>query len=501
MKTDSLSSAECQTSGNSFKKLSVLMPIYNERWTLREIVERVMNVSIPVELELIAVDDQSTDGSWELLQELAAQDSRIHITRHEKNSGKGTGIRTALAKATGDIIVIQDADLEYDPAEYNLLLAPILSGKADAVFGSRFAGHTRRVLYFWHSLINKGLTTFSNLLNDLNLTDMETCYKMVRADVLKQLRLQSNTFTLEPEITARLAQWGARIYEVPISYHGRTHAEGKKIKAIDGIKAVWQMLKCKFWDTQFTDHSGFYILNSVSRANEYSKWMLEQVKPYLGKRVLEAGSGIGNLSSMLLKRERLVLTDYEDIYIDKLSERFGRYQNVRINKSDLTSTASYDQWSQEKLDTVLCTNVLEHLEPDQQVLNSFENVLEPGGHCVIVVPAGRWLYTVMDKELGHYRRYTEKDLAAKMEEAGLEVVFSHRFCKLGSLSWAFSGHVMRNKHLSPRQMVWFDRILPVAKLLDKVLPFKGMSLIMVGQKPNVIRHKAFTPQEQVRKAA
>ncbi len=481
--------ATCDDSGETpsaeCRKLSVLMPIYNERWTLKEIIRRVLEAPVPLELELIAVDDASSDGSWEVLQELAAADSRIVAVRHESNRGKGAAIRTAIDHISGDVAVIQDADLEYDPRDFNALLEPILEGKADAVFGSRFAGHSRRVLFFWHSLVNHALTTMCNLLNNLNLTDMETCYKMVRTDVLKQLRLQSNTFTLEPELTSRLAQWGARMYEVPISYDGRTYAEGKKIGARDGIKAIGQMLKCKFWDTQFTDHSGFYILSSVSRASGYNRWILDQVKQFMGRRMMEAGSGIGNLSSLVLKRERVVLTDYEDIYISKLKQRFGRRENIRIDKSDLTNPADYEKWQDEKLDTVFCSNVLEHLEPDQQVLQSFHDTLESGGHCVIVVPAGRWLYTVMDKELGHFRRYSEEELATKMKNAGFEVVFSRCFSKLGSVSWAVSGHVMKRRHLSPRQMIWFDRILPVAKLMEYLLPVPGMSLIMVGRKPEV----------------
>jgi glycosyltransferase involved in cell wall biosynthesis len=468
------------------RKLSVLMPIYNERWTLKEIIGRVLDAPVPLEIELIAVDDGSSDGSWELLTELAENEPRIVAVQHETNRGKGAAIRTAIDLVSGDIAVIQDADLEYDPADYALLLEPILSGKADAVFGSRFAGHSRRVLFFWHSLVNRALTTMCNLLNNLNLTDMETCYKMVRTDVLKQLRLTSNTFTLEPELTSRLAQWGARIYEVPISYDGRTYAEGKKIGARDGVKAIAQMLRCKFWDTQFTDHSGFYILSSVSRASGYNRWILDQVKQFMGERVMEAGSGIGNLSSMLLRRQRLVLTDYEDIYLSKLRQRFGRQENIRVDKSDLTKPSDYDQWKDEALDTVFCSNVLEHLEPDQQVLQSFHDTLAEGGHCVIVVPAGPWLYTVMDTELGHFRRYTDAELAGKMKEAGFDVVFSRTFSKLGSVSWAVSGHLLKRRHLSPRQMIWFDRILPIAKLLEHVLPVPGMSLIMVGRKPEAV---------------
>ena len=191
----------------------------------------------------MCVDDGSCDGSWEELQKLAAAEPRIRAFRHERNRGKGAAIRTAIEHMTGDVAVIQDADLEYDPNDYLSLLVPILDGRADAVFGSRFVGGDPWVAAGPLLLAPGGqrlLTLLSNMANDVNLTDMETCYKMVRADVLRQLRLPSNTFTLEPEITCRLAQWGARIYEVPISYSGRTYLEGKKIKAIDGVKVLWR---------------------------------------------------------------------------------------------------------------------------------------------------------------------------------------------------------------------------------------------------------------------
>jgi len=227
-------------------KLSILMPIYNERKTLEKIVDRVLTSPVSLEIEIIAVDDASTDGSWELLEQLANADSRLRAIRQPQNSGKGAAIRTAIQHMSGDVAVVQDADLEYDPHEYPLLLQPILDGKADAVFGSRYAGNTRRVLPFWHSLINRLLTLLSNMLNDLTLTDMETCYKMVRADILKQLPLNCKTFTFEPELTCRLAQCRARIYEVPISYFARTYQEGKKIRAMDGFNAIWAILYSRF---------------------------------------------------------------------------------------------------------------------------------------------------------------------------------------------------------------------------------------------------------------
>lgn len=239
-----------KTPSSGFKKLSVMVPVFNEQQTLAKIMDCVLNIDIPLDLEIIAVDDGSSDDSWRLLQELGAADQRIIAIQHSVNQGKGAAIRTAIDHVSGDIAVIQDADLEYDPNDLHLLLDPILAGKADATFGSRYCGQSRRVLPFWHSMVNYSLTTFSNMLFDLTLTDMETCYKMVRADLLKQLHLTSNTFTLEPELTARLAKAKARIYEVPICYEGRTFAEGKKIGAMDGVKAIGQMLRCKFWDTQ-----------------------------------------------------------------------------------------------------------------------------------------------------------------------------------------------------------------------------------------------------------
>ena len=272
------------------RKLSVLMPLYNERWTLATIVRRVLAVPLDLELELVVVDDGSGDGSWEELQRLAAEDYRIRAFRHDRNRGKGAAVRTAIAEMTGDVAVVQDADLEYDPHDYLRLLGPIRDGRADAVFGSRFVGHPRRVLYYWHGVGNMLLTLASNMANNINLTDMETCYKMVRADVLKDLCLKSNTFTIEPELTCRLAQWGARIFEVPVSYSGRTYLEGKKIKAIDGVKTLWEIFRCRLFDTRFTHHTGFYVLKSVAGSRRYTRWLVRQCRDYLGAR---ARGGLG----------------------------------------------------------------------------------------------------------------------------------------------------------------------------------------------------------------
>ncbi|HMC54407.1 MAG TPA: glycosyltransferase family 2 protein [Gemmatimonadaceae bacterium] len=226
--------------------LSVLMPVYNERDTITSIIDAVHAARIqPLRLELVVVDDFSSDGSRDVLQQLHA-DGRIHqLHLQPKNCGKGAAIKQALGMSTGDIVIVQDADLEYDPADWPVILAPIIDGKADACFGSRFLGGPHRVLFFWHSVGNKLLTMVSNMFTNLNLTDMETCYKAMRGELARSIqpRLRSERFGFEPEITARLAKAGARIFEVPISYSGRTYAEGKKINWKDGVAAFWHIVK------------------------------------------------------------------------------------------------------------------------------------------------------------------------------------------------------------------------------------------------------------------
>ena len=283
-------------------KLSVIIPVYNEINTIGEILSRVLEVNLPK--EVIVVDDCSTDGTREFLKEWNARREKeskneIRIFHQPKNMGKGASLRAGFKEATGDILIIQDADLEYHPQEYPRLIEPILDGRADVVYGSRFLGTPRRVLMFRHTLGNKLLTFLSNLCTDLNLTDMETGYKVFKKQALEHLHLKSNRFGFEPEVTAKIAKMSYRINEVPISYSGRDYWEGKKIKWTDGLKAVFSIMRYNFFDSE-TEDIVYQTLQRMKKLRRYNQWVFSQFRPFLGKRILEIGSGIGNITKFLL---------------------------------------------------------------------------------------------------------------------------------------------------------------------------------------------------------
>ena len=226
-------------------KLSIVMPVYNEKDTLREILDKVR--ATPFDKEIVIVDDFSTDGTRDILHGLEGEPD-LRIVYHSRNMGKGAALRTGFSHVDGDIVIIQDADLEYDPGEYGKLIAPILEDRADVVYGSRFMGGPRRVLYFWHTVGNRFLTLFSNMMTNLNLTDMETCYKVFRREIADRITIKSHRFGVEPELTAKIAKLDARVYEIPITYNGRKYNEGKKIGWKDGLSAVYSIIRFKFLD-------------------------------------------------------------------------------------------------------------------------------------------------------------------------------------------------------------------------------------------------------------
>src|SRR5579871_1160035 len=325
--------------------LSILIPLYNEEEFLSALLDRVLAAPLPdgIARELIIVDDCSTDGSFEIAQaRAAAMPDLIRLFRHDENQGKGAAIRTAIDAARGEISIIQDSDLEYDPREYAALITPILEGSADVVYGSRFmnAG-ARRVLYYWHTIANKFLTGLCNMVSDLNLTDMETCYKVFRTSLLRSIPIRSNRFGIEPELTIKVARREVRIYEMPISYHGRSYEEGKKIGFWDALQAVYIILRYAFTKDIYKG-TGPEVLDVLSNARRFNKWMADTIRPYVGKRVLEIGAGIGNLTRQFASRKELyIVGDIDEEHLARLRTRFHHRSNLQIRHCDLTNPEDF----------------------------------------------------------------------------------------------------------------------------------------------------------------
>ena len=467
--------------------LSVVVPVYNERYLAGILLQRLFELDLPhvARLEIIAIDDGSTDGTGELLREIAAANpERMRLIAHERNQGKGAAIRTGIDTASGDLIVIQDADLEYDPRDLARLITPFVQDGADVVYGSRFlSGERRRVLYFRHELGNRLITFMSNLFTDLNLTDVETCYKMFRAPLLQSLPLRSNDFAIEIELTAKVAKRRWSLYEVPISYHGRTYREGKKIGARDGLRALWSVLR--FWmidDLYKEDAYGGSILHNLERASRFNGWMAGALDPWIGRRVLEIGAGIGNITNWLIPRDRYVATDINESYLHYLNNYAGGKPYLDVARVDLENAETFASLRQQ-FDTVVCLNVLEHVRNPLAALTNVHSALEPGGRAVIYVPAGQWLYSSLDKALNHRCRYDKEMLTRELEATGFEVERMRYFNRASVPGWLLNGKLLRRRGFGRLQLKLFNVLVPLLRRTDRLLPWQGLGLIVVARRP------------------
>jgi glycosyltransferase involved in cell wall biosynthesis len=465
--------------------LSILIPLYNEAECVGTLLHRVKDAPLPegIGREIIVVDDGSTDESVAIVQEIAdANPGMVRLILHERNQGKGAAIRTAIQHATGEYSIIQDADLEYDPREYPQMIRPLLEGEADAVFGSRFgfAGE-RRVLYFWHSVANRMLTLCCNIVSDLNLTDMETCYKAFRTSLVRSIPLRSNRFGMEPELTIKLARREARIFETPISYHGRTYEEGKKIGLKDAFQAIWIIARYAFTNDLYQS-SGPEILHAFSGARRFNRWMADTIRPYVGKRILEIGSGIGNLTRILLPRSKsYVATDIDPEHLARLRARYQYRPTVQVCHGDLSCARDFEPLAA-SVDSVVCLNVLEHVEDDIQGLRNIHSVLVPGGRAIVLVPQGQYAFGTMDVALGHFRRYSDAELREKMERCGFRVDRILHFNRISLPAWIVSGRWLKRETISPWGLRIFDRFVWLWRIVDRFLPWGPASIIGIGIK-------------------
>jgi glycosyltransferase involved in cell wall biosynthesis len=489
----SIASREGLEKKRTSSTLAVIVPAYNEQFLIEASLARLRALSETPLLELIkviVVDDGSSDGTAEAIQrfrdslESEEPDPKFRWVwvRHEKNSGKGAAIRTGLSQADTELVVIHDADLEYHPLDLVKMVEVFLSEDADAVFGSRFmAGGYKRALFFRHALGNKLLTFLCDIVCDLNLTDMETCYKMVRTDLLKSIPLESSTFDVEPELAIKLAKRGSRIFEVAISYSGRTYNEGKKIKWTDGVRALWAILHYAASDRIYAeDESGGEILERLNRAPRFTRWMADTILPYVGDRVLEIGAGTGNMSAYLMPRSVYWATDVNTHYIDYLVTMRSTRPYMRVAYTNATDAGTFP--SGQSFDTVVCFNVVEHVQDDLGALQSIHGALAQGGRAIILVPCGPGLYGSLDEVLGHYRRYTEDQLTGVAQQAGFRVEKILKFNRPGVIAWWLNGRILHRKTFGLGQIRMLNLLTPIFRLLDPWLPLPPLSIIAILRK-------------------
>jgi glycosyltransferase involved in cell wall biosynthesis len=473
--------------------LSVIVPVYNEQHLVGASLARleVLGES-PVlrAVKVIVVDDGSSDATAESIDRFrrslespsgCEKFSWVWL-RHEKNQGKGAAIRTGLLHVDTELVVIHDADLEYHPRDLLRMVELFLQEDADAVFGSRFMpGGYKRALFFRHALGNKLLTLLCDLVCDLNLTDMETCYKMVRADLLKSIPLQSSTFDVEVEFTIKLAKRGARIFEVPISYSGRTYREGKKINWKDGVRALWAILHYAASGRIYTeDHYDGAILERLNRAPRFTRWMADVLRPYVGESVLEIGAGTGNMSVQLMPRSVYWATDINRRYLDYLETLRSNRPYLRVAHIDGMNAQSFPPG--QTFDTVVCLNVLEHIEDDASALRNLQILLNDGGCAIVLVPYGPQLYGSLDEVLGRYRRYTEAQLVGVAQATGFCVEQVLKFNRPGVVAWWLNGRVLRRKTFGLGQIWLLNLLTPIFRALDPWLPLPPLSIIAILRK-------------------
>ena len=459
--------------------LSVLIPVYNERHLVTASVNRVLALKSDriARLEVVIVDDRSKDGSWEVLQRLAASDDRIKLVRHEKNQGKGAALRTALEQATGDVCIVHDADMEYNPADIPAILEPFIEEGADAVFGSRYiSAQYRRALMFRHTLINRTITGLTNWLTDLDLTDVETCYKAINTRLLKSLPLRSNDFRFEIEITMKLAKRRARIFEVPIRYLPRSFEEGKKIRSKDGILALRAMVTYSILDDLYReDEVGAGMVRNLQNARRFNQWLGSTLRPLLGDRVLEIGAGAGSLTSQFIPRDLYVATETNPTQLDYLAGYSLGKPYLRVVKVDPLVAADFDALAGQ-FDTVVLVSVLERSPDPVAVLRNATRALMPGGKIVILTVQQPALRGTIDTVLGYQRRYTRDELRATLEAAGLRAESMFDFNRASAPGWLLNSRVFKQRAYTPSQLKLLEIIMPTIRRIDRFLPWAGLNL-------------------------
>jgi len=361
-------------------------------------------------------------------------------------------------------------------------LQPLVDGVADVVYGSRFAvAKRRRVLYWWHSVANHILTGLCNIASDLNLSDIMTGYKAFRTSLVKTMPIRSDRFGVEPELTIKVARRYAEIHEVPVSYDGRTYEDGKKIGLTDAVAVGWAILRFA-WTGDLYKDPGAEILDAFSAASHFNLWMADTIRPYIGQRVLEIGAGMGNLTRYLSRRrERYVASDIDAEHLLRLRNRLRHRPKLETAVLDLARSDDFGPFAG-SMDTVICLNVLEHLQDDAACLRNIYGALEAGGRAIILVPEGQSLFGQVDVVLGHQRRYSREQLQARMQEAGFNVERILNFNRISRPAWFLNSRLLRRSNLGRLQLKLFDKTVWLWRRIDRLVPWGPTSIIAIGRK-------------------
>lgn len=465
------------------KSITVIVPVYNERPFIKECISKLAKSlkKQNLEVEIIIVDDGSTDGTVDELKVISSEFKQVRLILQKVNRGKGAALVRGIKEASGDFILFQDADLEYDPKDINEILIPLINGSADVVYGSRFTFNpARKILNFHHQAGNLFLTFLSNLATGLNLTDMETGYKAFRSNILKTIPLRSERFGIEPEITAKIAKRHCVIYEVPITYNGRSYGEGKKITWKDGLIALYTIAKYWLIDDCYHKEQIYETFSNIEQTHHAQEKLVLRLTPYFGSKILEVGSGIGSISRILPVKENVTLTDWRKDKLELLKSGFegkGRlsveefdFKNQKVPKSLLG-----------KFDTVLFLHQLQYCENESQVLLRLRSLLAENGRLLIAVP-GKELMGEYEKSLNFHRRYSSESLKNLLKDTGFRVVARFETNYPALKIWQ---NILCEKGLNHLPRHWAkisDMLVKNSSFFEKYLKLPGLTLVFIVEK-------------------
>ncbi len=464
------------------KKLSIIVPVFNERPFIHECISKLGKVcqTLPLSLEIIAVDDGSTDGTREVLAELENDFDFFRAVYQDQNCGKGAALQRGISEASGEFILFQDADMEYDPADIPAVLKPLLDGLADVVYGSRFTiSPARKILNYHHQAGNKFLTFLSNLATGLNLTDMETGYKAFRADVLKTIPFRSCRFGIEPEITAKVAKRHCTIYEVPVSYNGRSYGEGKKITWKDGFAAIYTILKFWLIDDCYQKDQILNSYDDLEFTHHAQKRLVLGVWPYLGDNIIEIGSGIGSISRILPIREKITLTESRKELLDLLDKGFEGKNRMEVAHLNIEEKPPTEMIS--NFDTAIFLNQLQFFQDEKMILDNLHSLLKDKGRLLISVPGHQEMGSY-ERKLGYLRRYSEKSAIDLVEKSGFRVLSTFQSNYPALIIWKYLIKKADREELPLVFAKIADTLVNKLAFWEKNLKLPGLTQVVVAEK-------------------